>query len=332
MLMVPGIALASIDLNLKYGSRGGEVTELQEFLIDKGFLLGQSSGNFFSLTRRAVIAYQSSVGLPATGYVGPMTRTKINDDLSQSNAPSISAEITETGTTTSPTTARASSAATSVHVDFCKNIEGIQTYVPLGMLIDSGGSCFSNVINSNQGPNVVMAPISTTTNTNSAVSQTNEIRRGMMVSTIENYSHKITARGGFGVIGAFLLQAYGEDIKVKSITVVPAISNIAPSANGLTNVYIMYKGQQIGSSQNWTSGPLTFNLGYALIVTAGDNLENILQVVANIEGTGGELYTAGAVSVSLSTGSSNAQGQSTGNSYDVPSTDTAPSQGFVIQN
>lgn len=98
--IIPSISFASIDTNLKYGSRGVAVTELQDFLIAKGFLSGQTSGNFFSLTRKAVIAYQASVGLPATGYVGPMTRSKINDDLSIANAPAVSAEITETGTTT----------------------------------------------------------------------------------------------------------------------------------------------------------------------------------------------------------------------------------------
>lgn len=98
--IVPSISFASIDTNLKYGSRGVAVTELQDFLIAKGFLSGQTSGNFFSLTRKAVVAYQASVGLPATGYVGPMTRSKINDDLSTANAPAVSAEITETGTTT----------------------------------------------------------------------------------------------------------------------------------------------------------------------------------------------------------------------------------------
>lgn len=97
--IIPSISLASIDTNLKYGSHGVAVTELQDFLIEKGFLAGRASGNFFSLTRKAVVAYQSSVGLPATGYVGPMTRTKINADLLSANASSVSAEIAETGAT-----------------------------------------------------------------------------------------------------------------------------------------------------------------------------------------------------------------------------------------
>ena len=71
---------ASIDANLQYGSNGSEVSELQNFLIQKGFLTGQATGNFFSLTKKAVIAYQKSAGLPATGFVGPLTRATINLD------------------------------------------------------------------------------------------------------------------------------------------------------------------------------------------------------------------------------------------------------------
>jgi peptidoglycan hydrolase-like protein with peptidoglycan-binding domain len=100
---VPLLATASIDANLKYGARGSEVIELQEFLIAKGFLSGPASGNFFSLTRKAVIAYQQSVGLPASGFVGPMTRNAINQELAAADTTSASAEVAETGSTTQPT-------------------------------------------------------------------------------------------------------------------------------------------------------------------------------------------------------------------------------------
>lgn len=80
--IIPNVASASIDINLRYGSRGLAVTKLQEFLIERGFLATQASGGFYSLTRKSVIAYQASVGLPATGFVGPLTRAKINEDLS----------------------------------------------------------------------------------------------------------------------------------------------------------------------------------------------------------------------------------------------------------
>lgn len=75
--------------------------ELQDFLISKGFLTTQSSGIFFSLTRNAVVAYQKSIGLPATGFVGPLTRTQINNELISANASSTTEQLIETGTTIS---------------------------------------------------------------------------------------------------------------------------------------------------------------------------------------------------------------------------------------
>lgn len=80
-IISPISAKADIGTDLRYGSKGAEVTELQEFLIDKGLLTGQATGNFFTLTRKAVVAYQTSVSLPATGFVGTMTRGKINEEL-----------------------------------------------------------------------------------------------------------------------------------------------------------------------------------------------------------------------------------------------------------
>lgn len=102
VLFLPVLSLASIDANLKYGARGQEVTELQEFLIDKGFLQSQATGNFYSLTQKAAIAYQTSEQLPATGYVGPLTRAKINAELDAENAVATQDETDETGTTSTP--------------------------------------------------------------------------------------------------------------------------------------------------------------------------------------------------------------------------------------
>lgn len=103
-LLIPTVSLASIDTNLQYGAQGVVVQELQDFLISKGFLSGQTTGNFFSLTRNAVIAYQKSVGLPATGFVGVMTRSKINNEIAQDNISSYMAEAAETKKITPVTT------------------------------------------------------------------------------------------------------------------------------------------------------------------------------------------------------------------------------------
>lgn len=92
---------ASIDKNLKYGQRDPEVAELQEFLIDRG-LLKTAPTNFFGLlTLKAVKAYQLSVNVSPTGFVGVLTREKINKEIDIEIASSTEAEISETGTTTS---------------------------------------------------------------------------------------------------------------------------------------------------------------------------------------------------------------------------------------
>lgn len=72
---------ANVTQNLQAGTSGQNVINLQDFLIAKGFLTmpaGASEGYFGNLTKQALIQYQASVGLPATGYCGPMTRAMIN--------------------------------------------------------------------------------------------------------------------------------------------------------------------------------------------------------------------------------------------------------------
>ncbi len=65
--------------NLAFGSRGEDVKALQAYLISKGFLAaGLSSGYFGQLTKGALVKYQTSVGLPQTGFFGPMTRAKVS--------------------------------------------------------------------------------------------------------------------------------------------------------------------------------------------------------------------------------------------------------------
>lgn len=95
LILIPSITFASIDTNLKYGSKGQGVIELQEFLIDSGFLMGQATGNFYSLTLKAVKAFQTAKGLPSTGFVGQLTRAEINKALEADTASSTQAEIQE---------------------------------------------------------------------------------------------------------------------------------------------------------------------------------------------------------------------------------------------
>lgn len=81
-----GGAGASYTFNndLTIGSTGSDVTALQTKLEEAGFLTmpsGVAKGYFGSLTAAGVKAWQASVGLPATGFFGPLSRAKLNSSM-----------------------------------------------------------------------------------------------------------------------------------------------------------------------------------------------------------------------------------------------------------
>lgn len=66
-------------INLRFGMRGSEVVELQARLAKEGyFTFGTNTGYFGPITLAAVKAYQAAHGVPATGFVGPLTRAELN--------------------------------------------------------------------------------------------------------------------------------------------------------------------------------------------------------------------------------------------------------------
>lgn len=77
----PVHACLVLNYNLTYRSRdvatGGDVSALQDFLQVQGHLNSQPTGFFGLLTLEAVKKFQSANGINATGFVGPMTRAKI---------------------------------------------------------------------------------------------------------------------------------------------------------------------------------------------------------------------------------------------------------------
>ena len=88
------LSCSTIDRNLYYGLKNdSEVRCLQEFLKDQGqdiYPEGLITGNFFSLTKQAVIRFQEKYAdeilaplglIKGTGFVGPSTRQKINQLL-----------------------------------------------------------------------------------------------------------------------------------------------------------------------------------------------------------------------------------------------------------
>ncbi len=58
---------------LEQGDQGDTVAQVQQWLIDLGYLSGEADGHYGSLTREAVSAFQSDNGLSATGVVNNST-------------------------------------------------------------------------------------------------------------------------------------------------------------------------------------------------------------------------------------------------------------------
>ena len=67
--------------DLTVGSRGADVTALQQLLINKGYLTAVSAptGYFGALTQAALAKFQAANGIsPTAGYFGPKTRAFVN--------------------------------------------------------------------------------------------------------------------------------------------------------------------------------------------------------------------------------------------------------------
>ncbi len=75
---VLSLATFNFASNLRLGMSGNAVTELQKQLTANGVYSGPITGYFGPLTLAGVKAYQSKVGVLATGFVGPLTRAQLN--------------------------------------------------------------------------------------------------------------------------------------------------------------------------------------------------------------------------------------------------------------
>lgn len=77
-----GLVLGALTYNftrtLFVGSKGPDVTALQEFLTQEGLYTGPVTGYFGVLTNSAVKAFQTKIGLESVGIVGPKTRSELN--------------------------------------------------------------------------------------------------------------------------------------------------------------------------------------------------------------------------------------------------------------
>lgn len=98
-----GMEDSCVELSVSFGYRSsdrttsGSVSELQNFLITKGYLQSEATGFFGSATLKAVKSYQGAKGFGQTGYVGSFTRGAIKTDSCGT------VSTTQTGTTPTQT-------------------------------------------------------------------------------------------------------------------------------------------------------------------------------------------------------------------------------------
>ncbi len=130
----------------------------------------------------------------------------------------------------------------------------------------------------------------------------------------------VTGGSTNAVIGRFTLHAYGEDVKVNTLSVTPNVASAVASGsvdtNSLNNVALYFNGAQVGSSTNWTSGAITYNLGSSMIIPAG--VDSTLEVRADVQTSDNYNLTSGTITTTLNIGSSNGQGMTSLNTTNFP--------------
>lgn len=89
----------NLSTNLRYGSSGTkDVSDLQQFLAENGYLASSPTGFFGKLTQAGVKKFQLDNKLPSTGLVGPMTRGKISELSCSTQAAVVTPTPANTGT------------------------------------------------------------------------------------------------------------------------------------------------------------------------------------------------------------------------------------------
>jgi len=158
-------AKASFDNNIRYGTKNSDfVKEIQEFLTDQALYSGPITGNFYTLTLKAVKSFQKREGIKADGYWGPETRSKANDLLSPDiqdsedsaiqsgeNLPTSNNEVAfrfmdGSGINYNGEVIESPNITTTPSVpDFCFNIPGNQQVLPQGYYREVDNNCYQRL-------------------------------------------------------------------------------------------------------------------------------------------------------------------------------------------
>ncbi|MDP2655430.1 MAG: peptidoglycan-binding protein [bacterium] len=94
---MPGSAGAALNSSFGFGASGPQVTELQQTLTNLGYYSGPITSYFGPLTQAAVIKFQTANSIvPTSGYVGTLTRAKLNSGASVSGGVVLGASTPDT--------------------------------------------------------------------------------------------------------------------------------------------------------------------------------------------------------------------------------------------
>ena len=232
----------SFNSDLTVGSKGADVTALQQFLINKGYLTAVSSptGYFGTLTQKALAAYQSANGIsPAVGYFGPKTRAFLNS-MSVSS-----------GTTTTTTT------STSGLPAGCTSTSG---YSPT-----TGQSCSSTMTTTTTGTQTtVVAPA-----TGIAVSlAASNPATGSLISSASAGSARVPVMAvNFTAGSAGAVTLSGVNFQKTGVL----------SDSAISGAYLTENGQVVAQYNSLNSGLLSFS-GMGLSIPAGQTLTLTLAI------------------------------------------------------
>lgn len=174
------------------------------------------------------------------------------------------------------------------------------------------------VYDSQVGVNVVLGGISNAGYVSISISQ------GSLTATVDptfNGFTKITGGSTNTAIAKFKLHAYGEDMKINTLTFTPTLGTpvaMVPSGTTLQNVTAYFNGSQVGTqTATGTSGtPIILTPGSQMIVPAG--VDSYLEIRADIRTSGSVNYTDGSIYASLIASTNGAEGMNSHNSLAIP--------------
>ncbi len=185
----------------------------------------------------------------------------------------------------------------------------------------------------NGGGVVSIAPTYLTNPLNNVLGGLVTINNGTLtINQDTSFNNTTTLVGGATSVkmAAYKFTAYGEDVKVNSLTFTPTLTLTTPaSPDSLINVGLYVNGGQVGSNATATTAtPLTFNnLGSNLIVPVG--MPVTVEIRGDVINGGNVTVTAGTVKFDLASGSSNAQGVTSGQ---LTSTASAGGQSLTVSS